>query len=157
MGTRTLHQNQNPMKIKTGIYLLIAFVLLILVVGFLYVEGYIDTRWQYLVIIFSAIAIPYKYLKNKLSGFDATYREIQNLKENQSARKTESAKYDETIEKKIQTQLMRLELIEEKLRAIDLKIENINLKKEHISEKVHSMDLDTLQNEFEKNYKRDKS
>jgi hypothetical protein len=52
---------------------------------------------------------------------------------------------------------MRLELIEEKLRAIDLKIENINLKKEHISEKVHSMDLDTLQNEFEKNYKRDKS
>jgi hypothetical protein len=92
-----------------------------------------------------------------LSGFDATYREIQNLKENQSARKTEAAKYDETIEKKIQTQLMRLELIEEKLRAIDLKIENINLKKEHISEKVHSMDLNTLQNEFEKHFNRDKS
>lgn len=136
------------------IFLIVAGIILVL--GFLFTEGYIDPKWQTLTIILGALAIPYQFFKNKFSDFGNKYNEIETLASRADARKSAEAEHRESTDQKIKEQELRLKLLEERLKNLDTSIENIELKREKVTREVQHMDEEELKDAFEKRFKREK-
>lgn len=136
------------------IFLIVAGIILVL--GFLFTEGYIDPKWQTLTIILGALAIPYQFFKNKFSDFGNKYNEIETLASRADARKSAEAEHRESTDQKIREQELRLKLLEERLKNLDTSIENIELKREKVTREVKHMDEEELKDAFEKRFKREK-
>ena len=136
------------------IFLIVAGIILML--GFLFTEGYIDPKWQTLTIILGALAIPYQFFKNKFSNFGNKYNEIETLANRADARKSAEAEHRESTDQKIKEQELRLKLLEERLKNLDTSIENIELKREKVIREVKSMDEEELKDDFEERFKRGK-
>ncbi len=144
------------MSFKNIIITLIVIIVLLLGIGYLYTEGYIDTDWEILAIILGTLAIPYKYLRNRFRNFGGNYEEIDRIVERQDKRLEEEAEHREQFDSKIREKELKIQLLEEKLEKIDSRIQNMELKREKISGEVSRMDEEELKNEFEKHFKRDK-
>ncbi|MCF8308566.1 MAG: DUF724 domain-containing protein [Bacteroidales bacterium] len=144
------------MSFKNIIITLIVIAVVILGLGYLYTEGYINTDWEILTIILGALAIPYKYLRNRFRGFAGGYEKIDRIIEQQDERKKGEKKHREEYDKKIREKELRIQLLEEKLEKIDSRIENMEMKKEDVSREVKNMDEEKLKNTFEESFKRNK-
>ncbi|MCF8231652.1 MAG: hypothetical protein K9J27_05625 [Bacteroidales bacterium] len=144
------------MSFKNIIITLIVIAAILLGVGYLYTEGYINTDWEILTIILGALAIPYKYLRNRFRDFAGSYEKIDRIVERQDERITGEKKHREEFDNKIREKELRIQLLEEKLEKIDSRIENMEMKKEDVSREVKNMDEEKLKNTFEELFKRNK-
>ncbi len=144
------------MSWKRIIIIALIIAVIVLALGFLFTEGYIEPKWQTLTIILGALAIPYQFLKNKFSDFGNKYKEIETLANRAEARKSAEAVHRESTDQKIREQELRLKLLEERLRNLDTSIENIELKREKVTREVKNMDENELKDAFEKRFKRGK-
>lgn len=129
---------------------------IVLLLGFLFTEGYIDPKWQTLTIILGALAIPYQYLKNRFSSFDKKYDEIERLSNRAVQRKADEQSHRESMDQKIRERELRLQLLEERLSKIDTSIENLEMKQANVKKQVSAMDEDELKEAFEDLFKRKK-
>ena len=145
------------MSWKRIIIITLIVALVILVLGFLFTEGYIEPKWQTLTIILGALAIPYQFFKNKLSNFGSKYNEIEALADRAESRKASETKHRESTDQKIREQELRLQLLEERLKSLDTSLENIELKREKVTREVKEMHEDELKDAFENRFKRGKS
>lgn len=144
------------MSFKNILITLLVLVVLLLGIGYLYTEGYINTNWEFLTIILGLLAIPYKYLRNRFRSFSGTYDEIDRIVERQDTRVEGEKSHREEFDTKIREKELRIQLLEEKLEKIDSRIQNMEMKKEKVSGEVDNMDEEELKNTFEKYFKRDK-
>jgi len=144
------------MSFKNIVVTVIVIAVLLLGIGYLYTEGYINTDWEILAIILGTLAIPYKYLRNRLRNFAGNYEEIDRIVERQDKRVEEETEHREKFDAKIREKELQIQLMEEKLEKIDTRIQNMELKREKISGEVNRMDEEALKKEFEKHFKRDK-
>ncbi|HKK10220.1 MAG TPA: hypothetical protein VJ939_05255 [Bacteroidales bacterium] len=144
------------MSWKNILIIIAVIAAIVLLLGFLFTEGYINPKWQTLTIILGALAIPYQYLKNRFSSFNKKYDEIERLSDRADQRKADEQRHRESMDQKIRERELRLQLLEERISKIDTSIENLEMKQANVRKKVSAMDEDELKEAFEDLFKRKK-
>lgn len=111
---------------------LIVGVILLIVVGYLYDQGYLDFKWQTLTMIFAALAGPYQMIKGYFSN-----KSVQDMLKKQQALQQEEKQHRvdfdgqikekeqriQTLNKELELTTARFELLEEKKKKIQTDVE----------------------------------
>lgn len=128
---------------------IIGLFLIFLIVGYLYDQGMLNVKWQWLTLIIAAIAGPFKIFKNMFSGGDDKVDSI--LKRNETTKLEEVAhreKYDTMIAEK----KSEIEALQKDIDLLDTKVQLLEEKKKNIDKEVDEMDSDEVQDELIKRF-----
>ncbi len=135
---------------KKWFWIILIIILVFLVLGFLYSQGLINVRWQFLAMILAGFAAPFTIIKNFLAGGNSkTNKLIQRHKDRvtqENLRRDEFDAYIAQKDKKIQD-------LEAEIVVLENDVENIELEIVDNEEKVNNMtEIDDLQNAFMEGY-----
>jgi len=128
------------------LWAVIIIIVILLVLGFLYSQGLIHVKWEWLAIILAGLAAPFKLISNFLSGKSVKTQKIldshvSRIQEEQKHR----VAYDQTIKQKEE----RIIELEAEVASLEEKIDNIELQQQQVKKQVNQMtDIDDLQNAF---------
>ncbi len=115
----------------------------LILIGVLYENGLLDTKWSGLSMIFAALAGPYTAIKSWL-GKDRTSAAV--LKKYEHLEKDE-VKHRTYTDEEITAREERIRELDEKIANSQKEIDEIQRKKETIIDEIDDMDIDELQDE----------
>lgn len=125
-------------------------IVIFLILGFLYSQGLIKVKWQFLAMVLAAAAAPFKLLKNYLSGGSVKTDEIlKRQKDRVEQEKKRRAQFNIYSQKKD----ARISELEAEVVVLKDKISNTELETEQNKKEVNNMtDIEDLQNAFMEGY-----
>jgi len=130
---------------KKWIWFVVGIAALFLIVGFLYDQGLLNVKWEWLAVILAGMAGPYKVLKNFFSG--GTSKTDAILKRNETT-KLEEAAHREEYDILINEKKAEIEALQKDIDLLDTKVQLLEEKKKNINKEVDEMDSDEIQNEL---------
>lgn len=131
-------------------WIVIIIIAIILFLGFLYSQGLINVKWQWLTVILAAAAAPFTFISKLFSG--KSIRTNQILKDHTSrilAEKKHRQIYEQAIKKKEE----RIKELEAQVATLEDEIDDIQLQHKEVTKKVNKMDdVKDLQDAFMEAY-----
>lgn len=125
-------------------------IVIFLILGFLYSQGLIKVKWQFLAMVLAAAAAPFNLLKNYLSGgsvkTDKILERQRNRVEQEKKRRAQFDIYSKEKDAKISE-------LEAEVVVLKDEISNIELEAEQNKKEVNDMtEIEDLQNAFMEGY-----
>jgi len=137
------------MNLKKWLFVIIGIALLFLIVGFLYDQGLLNVKWQWLAVIIAVVAGPFQALKNFFTGGTSKVDSILARNEQTKAEELEHrAVYDKMIEEK----KIEIEALQKDIDLLDTKVQLLEEKKKNINKEVDDMSSDEVQDELNKRF-----
>ncbi len=125
------------------IWIILGFVVLVLAVVILSATGIIDISWQDLSMIAAAAVAPLKMLFDKLGGQD----EVDKIVDNQKQRQQEEKEHREKMDALIAEKTKRIEELNKELEVQDAKLQVVEEKKKRVATEVKSMTIEETKKE----------
>ncbi len=124
---------------------------ILLIVGYLYDQGYLDNlKWQWLTVLAAAIAGPYKFIAKKLRGDDIT--SIKESEEKYQGIKQEEQARREEIYKKLEEKDQQIQVLNDDLEEMYQELQRLKRQRRSAREEVEAMDTDEKLKEFDNEF-----
>ncbi len=136
---------------KKWIIIIICVLVGLIVIGILHEAGYLNFKWQTLTIIFSFLAGPYTFIKNKLfnkNSPDSVNQLIKEAKESIAENQGIEENYQENITAKEQ----EISKLEEKVNNLDAKLNKVENQTQNVATEIRQLSAEEMAIEFEKLY-----
>lgn len=140
---------------KKWIIIIVVVLIALLVIGVLHDLGYLNFKWQTLTIIFSALAGPYTFLKNKLfntNNVDSVQDLINKHKQGLLLDEEHRDEYDTKITEKE----AEIEHLQNQVTVLDRKLKEIEVKAADNHNQIKEMSSDEIARAFETLYGNEK-
>ncbi|MCQ2250086.1 MAG: hypothetical protein MJZ66_03140 [Bacteroidales bacterium] len=136
---------------KKWIIIIVVVLVALVVIGVLHEAGYLNFKWQTLTCIFSALAGPYTFIKNKLfnnNNVDSIQDLINKAKNGMDNDEEHRQEYDA----KIADKEAEIEKLNKKISELDSKTEALEKQAANVSNEVRQMSSDEMAIAFEQLY-----
>ncbi len=131
------------------IWIFLGIILILLIVGYLYSQGYIKTSWQWLSAILAGLAGPFEFIRRSLTGENKKTEELLKRQQQRRQRvRQHRERYDAIIRQKEQ----RIQELEAQVQQLEDQIDRLKLEYQQVDSQVNQMDTQELQEEFIKYY-----
>jgi hypothetical protein len=135
---------------KKWLWTIIIVIVILLLLGFLYSQGIITIKWQWLAVIFAGLAAPFNLLKNYLSG--------KNIKSDKILQASMKRKQEEEIHRKkfeaySYQKEQRIKELEAEVQILKNDIDKVKLERKQKEKQIQQMsNVEDLQNAFMEGY-----
>lgn len=124
-------------------------IVLLVIIGVMKDAGWLEFKWTTLTMVFTALAAPYQFVKNKLFNKNSSLEDIlQQNRESIKADEAHRVEYDNKIAQKEQT----IQRLEKQVETLDTRLKDLETKQSNVAQEVKSMSTDEIANEFEQMY-----
>lgn len=127
------------MKTWKPILIILAIVAVLVTVGILREKGLLNFKWQWLTILFAAIAAPYQVFMKWIRG---NGNAVDDIRKNHEDMRQQEEAYRKVIEDRIQEREQRLALMEKDIALMDARLELLKAKKARVEKEVSAMSID---------------
>lgn len=121
-------------------------VVILIIVGYLQTEGYLNFRWETLTIIFAALAAPFKLVTGM---FKKPSDEIEEITKQHAALRAREEEYRKGIDQAISQRQQNISLLQKDIEVIDARLETLETRKAAISTKVSTMTSEQKKERFQ--------
>jgi len=126
-------------------WIVIIIIVVLLIFGYLYSQGLINVKWQWLAVILAALAGPFKMFSSIFSGKSVrTNQLVQSHYDRIDDAKQHRLVYDQAILEKEE----RITELEAEVNVLEQQIDDLELSQQQIQTQVNDMNDDDLQDAF---------
>lgn len=118
-------------------------VLALIVIGVMYDNGMLNFEWQWLTVIFAALAGPYTFIKNTLFKD----KRIEEMKNRHKKIKVEEIEHRQVVDDEIKIRQDRIQTLNKEIELSEKRIELIEEKKKNIDKNINKSSIEEMQND----------
>jgi peptidoglycan hydrolase CwlO-like protein len=135
---------------KKWFWIILIIIVIFLILGFLYSEGLIKVKWQFLAMVLAAAAAPFNLIKNYLAGGTGkTDKILERQKDRVDKEKKRRARFDVYMKQKDE----KINELESEVVVLKDEISNTELEIEQNEKDINNMtEIEDLQNAFMEGY-----
>lgn len=128
---------------KTWIFTIVLIIVALIVIGVMYENGMLNFQWQWLTVVFAALAGPYTFVKGLLFK-DSRLEDMKNRHKQMQA---DEVVHRQKVDDEIKMRKDRIDTLNKEIEIAEKRIEIIEQKKKRIEYEVKNSSIDSLQND----------
>lgn len=137
------------MKNWKHLILIVVIVALLIAIGYFYSKGFLHFKWQWLTILFAALAAPYRLFVKWINGSGAT---VESITAQHDAVRKQEQDYRDTMEAQIKDREQRVTLMQKDIDLLDTRLQLLQSKKDQVDSQVQTMSIDDKIKKFQQDF-----
>jgi archaellum component FlaC len=127
-------------------WIIVVVIVILLILGFLYSQGLIKVKWQWLAMIFAGLAAPFKLISSLFTGKNLN---VNKLIQRQQSRVQNEQVHRQQYDKVIREKEDRIKQLESEVIKLQDQVDDMELEKQQVKNDVNRMtDVNDLQDAF---------
>ncbi len=130
------------------LWIFLGIIAILLLIGYLYNQGIIDTNWEWASVILAALAGPFAYLQKHFKVNFAKKNDVDIYVKHQQDLEREMEIMRQRYEMLIQQKELKIQELQAELEKLQQKIDDLELERQAVDQQVDNMSMDEKLDKF---------
>ncbi len=132
------------------IWIFLGIIAILLLIGYMYSQGWINVSWEWASIILAGLAGPFTYLQKKFGFKLGKNNKVESILQRQAQLEQELKLLRERYDIEIQKREMRIQQLQAELERLQDLLDQLELERRTNEQKVRDMSVEQKQSEMAK-------